>query len=240
MRNIAFHNDPALAEMVRSQVHAHAKADEIVQGKYWENGKGCFIGCIAHSDSVSTVEDLTGFPDMLTRIAEGIFEGLPNEKAKEFPVAILNAVRPGADLSLVSWKFLHWLIDDILKEHGNDAVRAACSPALQIVSDKSKGIEVTAYTARAAADAADATYASHAFYAYARHAPYADARAFRADDAAHAAADERLWSWRQHGPSWAWRTWARWLCSTYAACPQPGHDCYREYTRRALGTSTCK
>ena len=90
--SIAFHNDPALAEMVRGQVAAHVAADEIVQGAYWENGKGCFIGCIAHSDSADTVEELTGFPIMLTRIAESIFEGLPAVKAKDFLPRAINCL----------------------------------------------------------------------------------------------------------------------------------------------------
>ena len=74
---LAFHNDPALAELVRGQVAAHAAADEIAQGVYWQNGKGCFIGCIAHSSDPARVEELTGFPVMLTKLAESIFEGLP-------------------------------------------------------------------------------------------------------------------------------------------------------------------
>lgn len=158
MTNIAFKNDPALYEMVRDQVAAHTAADEVIQGRYWENGKGCFIGCIAHSDSVYTVEDMTGFQIMLTRIAECIFEGLPNDVAKGFPKRIIDAPKVGADLSLVSWKFLHWLIDDVLKEYGDNAIRAACAPAIQIVSDKSQGVEVSsdaaAYVAAYTSDAA--------------------------------------------------------------------------------------
>ena len=183
MSNLAFHNDPSLAAMVRSQVEAHTAADEIIQGRYWENGKGCFIGCIAHGNSPSKVESMTGFPIMLTRIAESIFEGLPNDKAKDFPQTVISAPRVGADLSLVAWKFLYWLIDDVLKEYGDDTVRAACAPALQIVSDKSQGINPTAGAARAAADAAYA--AADAAADAARAAAYAAAYAARA--AAYAA-----------------------------------------------------
>jgi hypothetical protein len=189
MKYTAFNNDPALAEMVRAQVNAHTAADEIIQGRYWENGKGCFIGCIAHSDSVNSVQELTGFPIMLTRIAEGIFEGLPNEKAKDFPQAVINAPRIGADLSLVSWKFLHWLIDDVLREHGTDDVRASCAPALKIVSDKANGVEVPADAADAADAAADAAYAAaRAAYAAARAADAAARAAYAAARAAYAAA----------------------------------------------------
>ena len=163
---IAFHSSPNLAEKVREQVNAHTAADEIIQGRYWENGKGCFIGCIAHGSDPAVVEQLTGFPIMLTKIAESIFEGLPNDIAKAFPQRIINAPRIGADLSLVSWKFLHWLVDDVLTEFADDKTRAACSPALEIVAAKLRGEEVSfdaaAYAARAAAYAADAAADAYA------------------------------------------------------------------------------
>ena len=188
MTNLAFHNDPALAEMIRNQVQAHYDADEIVQGRYWENGKGCFIGCIAHGDSVATVEQLTGWPIMLTRIAENIFEGLPNDKAKDFLPRTMAAPKIGADLSLVSWKFLHWLVDDVLREYGTDDVRIACAPALEIVAAKARGDTVTRAAARAAADAAAAAaYAAYAAADAAAAAAYAADAA--ADAAAYAAAD---------------------------------------------------
>ena len=191
MTNRAFHNDASLAATVRTQVADHTVADEIIQGKYWENGKGCFIGCIAHGSDPSIVEQLTGFPLILTKIAESIFEGLPNGLAKGFPQRIIEAPRLGADLSLVPWKFLHWLVDDVLTEHADDKTRAACSPALEIVAAKSRGEEVSSDAARAAARAAyaaaraaDAAYAARAAYA-AADAAYA---AYAAADAADAAA----------------------------------------------------
>ena len=39
MTNRAFHNDASLAATVRTQVADHTVADEIIQGKYWENGE---------------------------------------------------------------------------------------------------------------------------------------------------------------------------------------------------------
>ena len=199
MSNLAFHNDPALAELVRGQVATHAAADEIVKGVYWQNGKGCFIGCIAHSSDPARVEELTGFPVMLTKLAESIFEGLPNEQAKAFLPRAMNAPKVGASLDLVGWKFLHWLVedvlrehgtDDVLREHGTDDVRAACAAALAVLADKAEGREVTAADAAArAADAARAAYAAGAAACAAR-AAYAAYAASAADtaDATYAAA----------------------------------------------------
>ena len=150
----AFNNDPELAARVRAQVAAHTQADEITQGRYWEDGKGCFIGCIAHGSDVRVVEKLTGFPIMLTRIAESIFEGLPNDRAKLFPQQIIQTVQTGANLSLVAWKFLHWLVSDVLETHGTLEVRAGCAAALEVLAAKARSEDVTSGTARATADAA--------------------------------------------------------------------------------------
>ena len=175
---LAFNNDPALAEMVRAQVAAHTKADEIIQGAYWENGKGCFIGCIAHSDSALTVRDLTGFPIALTRVAEGIFEGLPNDIAKGFPERIVSAPRIGANLDLVLWKFLHWCVSDTLEKYGTKEVKEGCNKAISMLSDRANGVVVP----DAAADAARADDAA-AYAAYsAAYAAYA-ARAARIEQA---------------------------------------------------------
>jgi len=179
---LAFHNDPALAEQVRAQVDAHTAADEIVQGKYWENGKGCFIGCLAHSDSADKVQALTGFPLMLTRIAENIFEGLDNATAKGFPQAVIAAPPVGADLSLVPWQFLYWCVSDTLHQYADPDTQAACVPAVQVLADKAQGRPVTAYVA---ADAAAAAARAAARPAAAR--PAADAADAAAADAADAA-----------------------------------------------------
>lgn len=184
---LAFHNDPALAAMVRAQVDAHTAADEIVQGVYWEDGKGCFIGCLAHSSSDDKVQELTGFPLMLTRIAESIFEGLDNAAAKAFPQAVIAAPLVGADLSLVPWQFLHWCVTDALHQYADPATQAACAPAVQVLSDKARGVPVAARAARATADAAaDAAGAAAGGAAYAADA--ADAARAAARAAAYAAA----------------------------------------------------
>ena len=182
---LAFNNDPAQAERLRAQVMAHEAADEIIQGTYWEGGKGCFIGCIAHSDDALTAASLLGGDLMLVRIAEGIFEGLSNADAKSFPARVLLAPRVGADLSRVPWQFLHWLVTDTLATYGTNEVRAGCAAAVKVLEDNATGLPVTADAADAAAYAA-ARVAADAAYA-ARAAAYA-ADAARATDAAARAA----------------------------------------------------
>lgn len=38
---LAYHGDAKIKETYLTRVQAHAVADEIIHGHYWENGKGC-------------------------------------------------------------------------------------------------------------------------------------------------------------------------------------------------------
>ena len=46
----AFHNDPKLKKFFIARVKAQEKADEIVKGRYWENGKGWAVGSTIHGN----------------------------------------------------------------------------------------------------------------------------------------------------------------------------------------------
>jgi len=94
---------------LRQQVAAHVAADSIAQGIYWDEGskRGCFIGCLAHSDDPGINEQTYGLPVIVQRIAEAIFESLPDDEAKAFFAALPDAMGcDGKDLSKVGWQFL--------------------------------------------------------------------------------------------------------------------------------------
>jgi hypothetical protein len=96
-------------DQLRQRVAAHVAADSIAQGIYWDkrNKRGCFIGCLAHSDDPKINEQTYGLPVMVQRIAESIFESLPANEAKAFFAALPDAVGcDGKDLSKVGWQFL--------------------------------------------------------------------------------------------------------------------------------------
>ena len=97
-------------------MQAHRKADRIVQGTYWENGRGCAVGCGLHTVRALTGLDLkhsdhaalaaqVGVPEVLERLQDQIFEGLPVELAGEWPLRFARAIPDGADLSGVWPKF---------------------------------------------------------------------------------------------------------------------------------------
>src|SRR6202008_414365 len=109
---LAFHNDQKIKDKYLSRVIAHQKADEIVKGIYWKNGKGCAVGCTIHGNDHSKYEKELGIPIILARLEDGIFENLPDDLAKLWPEQFLNAINVGSDLSSVWPKFANWLLVD--------------------------------------------------------------------------------------------------------------------------------
>jgi hypothetical protein len=116
----AFHNDQKVKDKYLLRVREHRLADEIVKGKYWEDGKGCAVGCTIHGSNHKSYETELGIPEWLARVEDVIFEGLPNERAKEWPEQFLNAICPGADLSTVEAPFVIYILEGNLKNFDNE------------------------------------------------------------------------------------------------------------------------
>jgi len=217
---LAYHNRPELKSAVLAQLAQHREADRIKKGHYWERGKGCAVGCtleslrqieglaeLAHADH-ALYERYLGVPMMLARLEDGLFEALPNGTSQAWPERFAAAIRPGADLSMVGPKFLHWLLSD-----ADGPVQRQCAKRLALAASVQRVIDLyarwiagakpsdtewreasdVAWRLRAAAaDAADA--AAAAAYAAAAAADAAADAAYAADAAAAAAdaAAERI------------------------------------------------
>ena len=110
---LAFTNSVMNKDQLIDRLQAHFDADEIIKGVYWEDGKGCAVGCSIHSSNHSLFEPMFGIPSSLAFLQDRIFEGLPNEEAKKFPLEFCNSIRSGADLSKVIYKFCAWVLSDI-------------------------------------------------------------------------------------------------------------------------------
>ena len=108
----AFHGDPEVKKKYLARVKAHRKADQIIKGQYWEEGKGCAVGCTIHGSDHQAYETELGIPVQLAHLQDCLFEDLPNEEAKDFPVDFLDSIPVGADLELVLHQFLYWLLVD--------------------------------------------------------------------------------------------------------------------------------
>jgi len=159
-------------DQLRIEVRDHLAADALVRGNYWANGKGCFIGCLTHSNDPKIAFERFGLPEPVMRIAENIFESLPDEEGRAFFAALPDAVeRDGKDLSRVHWAFLAAELRSLPPQSAD--VQAVIDPVIQ-------GMDVLASGGAWGKDAARA----------ARAAAYAVASAtFDADSAADAAAD---------------------------------------------------
>lgn len=74
----AFHGKEEIKQKYLARIRAHAAADEIVKGTYWENWKGCAIGGTIHGKDHSFYESELGIPKVLGYLEDRIFEKLPN------------------------------------------------------------------------------------------------------------------------------------------------------------------
>lgn len=126
---LAFHNDPAIKEKYVARVKAHAAKDQIVKGQYWEDGKGCAVGCTIHSNEHEDYETELGIPEIIARLEDRIFENLPNELAMTWPLRFLEAIPVGRDLSKIWPKFAIFLLTDPTQ-------CASRHPQCKIIADK--------------------------------------------------------------------------------------------------------
>lgn len=174
----AFHNDPKIAAKYRARVAAHAAADEIIKGVYWEKGKGCAVGCTVHASNHAAYESELGIPIALAYLEDAIFEGLPIQLARTWPKRFLAAPSVGADLSLVQWRFFYWLCTQRKFGAFHDPLVtgavSACAKVMKRLINGEKPIDVR-LAAQKAKDAANAAAAYAAANAAIEAAAYAAA-----------------------------------------------------------------
>lgn len=192
---LAWHGDPELKKATVAEMAAHRKADRLIKGKYWVGGKGCAVGCMVKSSDHSLYEPRFGIPQALARLEDTIFESLPNGDWQKWPERFLKAAEEGADLSLVQWQFLVFVVEDALSRKDAANVRAACQPALEIVRAKARGESVSANAAWSAEIAARS--------------------------AAWSAERSAAWSAASAARSAAWKRYADWLIKLMKAAPVP-------------------
>jgi hypothetical protein len=107
---IAFHGDHATKAKYLRRIRNHAKADRLIQGTGWSNGKGCAIGCTLEAYDHTRYPIELGVPMELAKLEDQIFEGLAPSQAMKWPAAFLSAIPVGADLSLAWPRFAVWML----------------------------------------------------------------------------------------------------------------------------------
>jgi hypothetical protein len=107
---ITFHGKQEIKDKYVARVQAHYDADEIIHGKYWENGKGCAVGCTIHSRNHSKYEKELGIPKWGAFLEDKIFEGMENKISKEFPLRFIKSIPVGVNFDLIKIPFLVFIV----------------------------------------------------------------------------------------------------------------------------------
>ncbi len=125
----AWHGSQELKDKIVKIMIEHREADALVQGYYLEidsdspfGYRGCFVGCVVatsdggycESNWHERAETLYGIPASIFRLADTIFEDLPDEDNAhvEFATTVLDVITPGADLSRVADWADRWSLED--------------------------------------------------------------------------------------------------------------------------------
>jgi hypothetical protein len=178
----SFHSEPCLKAAVIDRLKEHQRLDQIIQRIYWDGTRGCAIGCVLHSGDHLAYETQLGLPVFLAYMDEYIFERLPIQEAKSWPLRFIEAVPVGVDLDLVFPRFMHWLLSapDGMRKHANGATLPIIDTLVTLYARRIEGIPFDVHAAWSAADAA---------WSAARSAADAADAAWGAADAARGAAD---------------------------------------------------
>ena len=164
---LAFHGDKAIKSKYLRRVVAHRRADELIRGVGWEDGRGCAVGCTLNQYSHSQYQIELGIPEVIAHLEDNLFESLPEKLAMTWPSRFLRAIPVGADLSMVWCRFSLWLLTDGLpKRSRHIAADMAALFRRRIASDDPTPAEwdraAEAATAAWAAEAARAVRAAWA------------------------------------------------------------------------------
>ena len=141
---LAYHSNPAIREEYLRRVIDHRAADQLIKGRYWEDGKGCAVGCTIHSSNHASYEKELGIPSELAYLEDFIFEDLPNARAMMWPEQFLAAIPVGADLSMVCHHWLLWLMTDAAEREDTDEARSLVRQMTALMERSAAGDEPSA------------------------------------------------------------------------------------------------
>ena len=168
---IAYHGDTKLKTWCVAEMKSHRKSETLRQGYgYWKDGAGCGVGCLIKGSDHALYETKFGIPEMLARLEDTIFEGLPVAKAQKWPERFLSAIQAGQDLSTVGWEFQHRLQINNLKfakkQKFPDDVITAIEKVINVLEPMSKGKPVNVESADSAESAAMTAWSASAMTAW--------------------------------------------------------------------------
>ena len=113
-----------------TEIYKHRDTDAFIKGAYKNTDKeyfqGCAVGCSLKSvadikkiqiktDNHLEYETHLGVPEWLARLEDMLFENLPNELSKTWPVRFSEAINEGSDLDKIKAPFMIYLMEENLK-----------------------------------------------------------------------------------------------------------------------------
>ena len=185
----------------------HQEADEYIRGTYWNSNKmkGCSVGCsIADLKKLGVLNDVsygdhkalaaaTDMPEMLWRLSDNIFEGLPADDRAAWTPRFLLACKKAKNIANAPARIMARLADKLAEDSIRDDVREACKIGAALWRRRANGDEPKKSEWDAAWQQADAAWQQ----AYAAR-QQADA-AWQQADAAWQQADA---AWQQADAAW--------------------------------------
>jgi hypothetical protein len=242
---VAFHNDKNIKNKYYNRVLAHQKADEIIQGIGWENGRGCAVGCTLESYDHKQYEVELGIPEWLARLEDILFEGMIKKDALVWPAKFLKAINVGADLNKIKTSFIIFILKenlktldslkfdkkfdkvikaiDLTKAATKQMIKAQNSRDLEKISEAERAAESAAESAWSVAESAARSAARSAWSA----AESAAWSAWSAAQSAQSAAQSAAWS-AQSAQSAAW-----------SAAESARSAAYKKYAEKLLELIRC-
>ena len=97
----SYHNDSVVKTKFTDRIKQHQEADNLVQGYgYWDDGKGCAVGCTleVNTEAHAQYPIQLGLPEWLAHLEDHLFENLPVEEARKWPMEFLDAIPVGIEV----------------------------------------------------------------------------------------------------------------------------------------------
>jgi len=121
---LSFHNDIEVKRKYVARTEAHRKADRIIRGTGWENGRGCAVGCTLEAYDHSRYPIELGLPEWLARVEDTLFEGMSLDRSTLWPSEFLMAIPVGVTEKQFTLKvkapFLVMVLEGTLENFDNN------------------------------------------------------------------------------------------------------------------------
>ena len=153
MKHIGFPNNDKAVYLER--VRRHRAADELVRGMGWDGFRGCLIGCTLEEYDHAKYAELIGVCEKTAVLIDWLFENLP-ENHVALPERVLQAIKPGADLSRIysDWQIRLQTRNLARISAGEEDWKIACRNGIRSVISMFAGQNDPSDAAMAAAEAA--------------------------------------------------------------------------------------